>query len=110
MRAVAIWDNSATCAIGLWTALIPTLTRHRFPEEIYEPRRRGAVIESRAGGSTRARPALTPVPTVFPFPLSAKHPVGCRSKGQRRAMRVVAQAGRVLGCACGPHHPAFPTP
>jgi len=27
-----------------------------------------------------------------------------------RVPRVVVQAGRVLGCACGPHHPAFPTP
>jgi len=43
-------------------------------EEIHEPRERGKVIERRAGVSTQAAPALTPVPTILPFPLSATHP------------------------------------
>ena len=62
-------------------------SRCRLPEEIHEPRGRGAVIESRARGSTRAAPALTPGPTTFLFVSSATHPCVCRSRGKRRLRR-----------------------
>lgn len=70
----------------------------------------GEAINSRAMGSTGLT-ARSPLPRSL-FIHQIRHASPSRPvKGQApRLSRAVFKAGRVLGSACEPHHPASPTP
>ena len=92
---------------------IPSLPRRPAARQIMRDPREGAghdglrTCRGIDAACVRAHPRPDDVSLSFVRHASGGMPV----KGQApRVPRVVVQAGRVLGCACGPHHPAFPTP